>query len=60
MGCQHIPTNPAEAKALPHEGPLALVISLCIPLRYMLSIYLLQTFMYYSRCLLNNPVSMLA
>ncbi len=24
-GCQHICTNPAEAKALPHEGPLALV-----------------------------------
>ena len=60
MGCQQILTNPAEAKALPHEVALALVLSLCIPPRRMLSICLRQTFMYYNRRLLNNPVSMLA
>jgi len=60
MGCQHILTNPAEAKALPHEVALALVLSLCIPPRHMLSICLMQTFKYHNRHLLNTPVSMLA
>jgi len=33
-GCQHKFTFPAESKALPHEGALALVRMSCLPMLY--------------------------